>query len=384
MEEFRRALYEGGLDRRGRLRPSEASDIPQGEQEVCPHAYEDLKWGANGSAHWADCKKCRLRKVLYYSHMHGAMMVEREKEEANLLLKDREVILGTGCRTAVAGASWHRRFQTMLKQQGLGWSTVEHEEVFRFGAGRPVLSTEAHLYPVQVGGMLSWLRLAVVESTKDSRVDDCPALVGPSELARWNVKMDFAKQGISVNDGQWCPLKLSASRHPVLSILPAPELSVEAWGTPELWKLRERLIFDPYSMALLQEVLEQVAEEKPDSETDEEEPTELQEVGDESFVTAAASWQEMMEDEAISKWDELALPPSAFKEIMTTEIDSSQEGSVYSNDTSSGNETTSGNETGDEACMEEVEESGSESSESEEEEWSMGGGHLGGRFWQRQ
>lgn len=73
--------------------------------------------------------------------MHGAMMVEREKEEANLLLKDREVILDTGCRTAVAGASWHRRFQTMLKQQGLGWSTVEHEEVFRFGAGRPVLST---------------------------------------------------------------------------------------------------------------------------------------------------------------------------------------------------------------------------------------------------
>ncbi|CAK9066868.1 unnamed protein product [Durusdinium trenchii] len=149
-----------------------------------------------------------------------------------------------------------------------------------------------------------------------------------------------------------------------------PELSAEAWGTPELWKLRERLIFDPYSMALLQEVLEKVAEEKPDSETDEEEPTELQEVGDESFVTAAASWQEMMEDEAISKWDELALPPGAFKEIMTTEINSSQEGSVYSNDTSSGNETTSGNETGDEACMEEVEESGSESSESEEEEWS--------------
>ena len=28
---------------------------------------------------------------------------------------------------------------------------MSHEEVFRFGAGKPVLSTEAHIYPVAIG-----------------------------------------------------------------------------------------------------------------------------------------------------------------------------------------------------------------------------------------
>ena len=82
--------------------------------------------------------------------------------------------MDTGCRTAVAGQRWHERYQSHLRALGLQWLSVEHEEVFRFGAGRPVLSTEAKIYPIWVGETPSWLRLAVVESEKDSRVAECP------------------------------------------------------------------------------------------------------------------------------------------------------------------------------------------------------------------
>ena len=67
LETFRRALYDNALNRRGHLKPSQASEYPTGEQEVCPHEYQDLRWGANSSAHWAHCRRCRLKRVLYYT-----------------------------------------------------------------------------------------------------------------------------------------------------------------------------------------------------------------------------------------------------------------------------------------------------------------------------
>eukprot|EP00435_Cladocopium_sp_Y103_P004381 s1678_g1.t1 len=120
-------------------RPSDASDVPRGLQEECPHAFKDLKWGANGSAQWADCRRCKLRKCLYYSVTHGALM---EGAEPNL---EGLIILDTGCRTAVAGRAWHDAFMAKLYALNLEWFSVEHEEVFRFGAGKPVLCTEAGL-----------------------------------------------------------------------------------------------------------------------------------------------------------------------------------------------------------------------------------------------
>ncbi len=195
MEAFRRELYESNLDRKGRLRPSEASDVPKGSQEACPHAYEKLQWGANAYAHWANCRKCGLRKVLYFSHEHGALVTEKAKNETYVMPgQASEVILDSGCRTAVAGEAWHHMFQQQLAEKMRGFP-VEHDEIFRFGAGRPVLSTEAFVYPVQLGsqGPVSWLRLAVVKRTQeDDRVAHCPALVGPSEMRRWGVILDFA------------------------------------------------------------------------------------------------------------------------------------------------------------------------------------------------
>ena len=79
LETLRRALYDNALNRCGHLKPSQASEYPTGEQEVCPHEYQDLRWGANSSAHWAHCRRCLLKRVLYYSHDHGAMTADRPR-----------------------------------------------------------------------------------------------------------------------------------------------------------------------------------------------------------------------------------------------------------------------------------------------------------------
>ena len=194
LKEFRRALYEGALDRKGRVKPSEASELPTPEQDRCRHPWEKLRWGANGAAHWASCRECLLKKVLYYSMDHGALTADNELDDPMevwmLEHAANKVILDSGCRTAVAGARWHQKMRQALEKKHLPYE----EETFRFGAGAPVLSTSAGLYPVVLGksGIRTWLRVAVVEDTKDDpRISHCPALVGPSELARWKVTMDF-------------------------------------------------------------------------------------------------------------------------------------------------------------------------------------------------
>ena len=167
------------------------------------------------------------------------------------------VILDTGCRTAVAGSQWHETFQDHLRKRGLHFFEVEHTEVFRFGAGEPVMSTRAFVYPVVLGESQqpSWLRLAEVANTRtDHRVAQCPALVGPSEMARWGVEMNFGS-GQTVVAGHSSQTQLSETRHPVLKIL--GEAPKEAWQTPQLEQLKERLIKDPFSLALLQAALEE-------------------------------------------------------------------------------------------------------------------------------
>ena len=114
LEEFRRQLYTNALNSKGRLRLSEASDVPNANQDQCTHDYTLLKWGANGSAHWADCTVCKLKKVLYWSKMHGSLMAVQDEPPETM-----ELILDTGCRTAVAGSRWHERFQKGLLARGL-------------------------------------------------------------------------------------------------------------------------------------------------------------------------------------------------------------------------------------------------------------------------
>ena len=110
--------------------------------------------------------------------------------------------------------SGHEALQSLMLKKGLPFHKTNHEEVYRFGAGAPVLSTEAFLYAVQIYDHKSWVRIAVVDNTPDdNRVAECPGLVGPAELARWKVQIDFAKLQVAIH-GKWQPTVLSPSRHP--------------------------------------------------------------------------------------------------------------------------------------------------------------------------
>ena len=241
LEVFRRELYENAKDRRGRVRPSEASEIPTPLQETCEHPYDRLLWGANVHAHWATCRECKLKKVLYYSTLHGAM-VEGAPQVGHDTLQSQHppvghVIMDTGCRTAVAGKNWHDEMQMKVKKLGLKYYSVEHEEVFRFGAGSPVLSTKAYVYPVTIYKEKSWVRIAEVANTaEDRRVAECPGLIGPSELARWQVQIDFASHKVGIG-GHWEPTVMSSSRHPILNLLNIPAGKRRSRsGTPKTWK----------------------------------------------------------------------------------------------------------------------------------------------------
>ena len=331
MQEFRWRLYEGALNRKGGVKPSEASSFPlTPQQEQCLHPFKQLTWRGNGAAHWCNCRGCGLKKVLYYSMDHGSLVSQIYEESTTFeatLAEKGEVILDSGCRTAVAGQRWHQEFQDRLRSLAFKWHTVEHDEIFRFGAGAPIQSTRAHLYPVCPGGgtMRSWLRLAVVDRTsQDDRVQFCPALVGPSEMARWKVQLDFGAKELQLGNQRF-PMEMSHSHHPVLSLV-GEKAERGDWESEDMRQLLRTLSTDPYSMALLEESLNQAAEEDDPVAQEKQERYDL----DEEEVVKLAMWQEEMEMEAIAVMDELHphLPPECFLSVVKDENDESSTGSL--------------------------------------------------------
>lgn len=278
--------------------------------------------------------------MLYYSQKHGALTSGSAEEHHGVFVQD--VILDTGCRTAVAGSDWHQEFQKELRKKGLDWISVQHEEVFRFGAGKPVLSTAACIYPVQIGedGPCTWLRLAIVERTADdSRVAQCPALVGPSELKRWGIGLHFGTEKMLIN-GEWKATRFSPTRHPVLRMI--GNANPEDWFTPEMTKLKETLVRDPYSMALVAEALDEAEISEPETEV----PLMVNDVGpddDEDWVEMAR-WQESLEDEALTVAD-LVVPTlmqqGGIKEAPEDDVASehSDMGSISEGETETSHET---------------------------------------------
>ena len=183
LQEFRHELYINALDKKGKCVPSQASDVPEGLQISCKHDFGSLRWGANQSAHWAHCKDCGLKRVLYYQNDHGALVTEVPEtsgaySDMGPRLEAGDAIVDTGCRTAVAGCRWHLQHQQRLEQLGLTWETVAQEEHFKFGAGPPVLSRRAFIYPVFTHGGRSWVRISEVGGAAEG----CPGLIGPSQM----------------------------------------------------------------------------------------------------------------------------------------------------------------------------------------------------------
>ena len=121
--------------------------------------------------------------------------------------------------------------------------------------------------------------------------------------------MDFSA-GVTEIAGHVAETQLSDTRHPVLRVL--PEGPVEAWSTPEMTALKETLLKDPYSLALLQQGPEETAPADPDECRD------------------LAMWQETMEDEAIMCLDHVLAQQGgeALVALAAPEDESASDGSI--------------------------------------------------------
>ena len=219
LEEFRRALFEERVDRKGRLHPSEAAEFKNEEQRKCPHPWSRLRWSANGQGHFARCRACDLKNCLYWHERHGSFMVKEDSGAhdggQDFLPKNSILAIGdSGCRTAVGGEQWHVRFQTALRQLGMSWTEVAEEEWFKFGAGEPEKSVKAYIYPVGIHGVCSYLRMSEVKG----EASDCPGLVGPSDMSRWKVTFRFGDKQVDAM-GSSRPMILTSTRHPGLNLL---------------------------------------------------------------------------------------------------------------------------------------------------------------------
>ena len=113
--------------------------------------------------------------------------------------------------------------------------------------------------------------------------------------------MDFGRGCISLA-GHEMPLQLSETRHPVISVMDERQES-RCWKTPELEKLREVLTHDPYSLALLQETVEQESDSQGEDATHQAKHCSSE--GESEELEDPALWQEHLEDEAIQTMDEI-------------------------------------------------------------------------------
>lgn len=236
LEDFRRELYEKSVTR-GRLVPSSCAPPATESQLHCKHPFEKLRWSANGDGHYASCRDCQLKNVLYFSERHGALMVgcgrqeEDQRNHAFVTMVPGYAIVDSGCRTAVAGIQWHLAFQEALRGMGMTWKTVEENESFKFGSGAPESSEVAYLYPVGLHGVQDVVRISCVQGG----ASDCPGLIGPSEMSRWKVVMKFAEKLIEIQ-GKEKPMMLTSTRHPAINLLDYGGQVVKGEG---FWKKRE-------------------------------------------------------------------------------------------------------------------------------------------------
>lgn len=107
LEEFRRALFDERVDRKGRLHPSEAAETKNEEQKKCLHPWSRLRWSANAQGHFARCRACDLKNCLYWHERHGSFMAKQGDPGAHdggqdFLPRNGILAIGdSGCRTAI-------------------------------------------------------------------------------------------------------------------------------------------------------------------------------------------------------------------------------------------------------------------------------------------
>ena len=269
LKEFRDALYDSQVLAGGRLPPSSAAPTPTEVQARCPHPRDQLRWHANGDGHYARCKQCDLKHVLYFSTRHGVLMVSdtyfaRESGVKSLAIAD------SGCRNAVGGRWWHDGLQQELGKLALPFFKEQESEVYRFGAGDPIVSREAFIYPVSIHGQPDWVRISVVEGDAIA----CPGLVGPSELSRWEAVFRFQNKEMELC-GVRKPMVLTSTRHPGIDLLDLEDTEkLRQFCDSEPGRRKRHLLFTaPQSLSFVAENsgTEESEEEKSPSGDDDDE-----------------------------------------------------------------------------------------------------------------
>lgn len=370
LKDFRKSLYDAQVQG-GRVVPSSAAPPPNEAQARCTHPFDGLRWSANAEGHYARCKRCDLKHVVYYSMRHGVMMVTMPHEAPEGLPKEAKVwiredkgakhykminpggpaweqvccrvtkdvrgeilqsrmitheveedtqlketipgpprdivtefwyvpdsrssiyneaaqfiqsqkpglaIADSGCRNAVGGVHWHRHYQKVLDQLGIPWEVISEREIYKFGAGAPIVSKEACLYPVMIHGKMDIIRMSIVQGGGEA----CPGLIGPGELSRWKAVFRFADKQLELN-GRSKPMQLTVTRHPGINLLEGGKHEAEElrkfWQSKEGEEQKAILTTTPHKYAFLTGTGED-HEKQEDAESEETEEEEEASDGD--------------------------------------------------------------------------------------------------------
>ena len=156
-------------------------------------------------------------------------------------------IADSGCRNAVGGRTWHENLQEFLMEKNIPFEEVSEHEVYRFGAGEPVVSEKAFLYPVGIHGSPDIIRMSMVDG--DARA--CPGLIGPSELSRWGAVFKFQGKQMELQ-GVSKPMRLTSTRHPGIDLLDVDfQHLISFWDTSEAAEKKKLLTMAPQSLSFI-------------------------------------------------------------------------------------------------------------------------------------
>ena len=186
-------------------------------------------------------------------------------------------IADSGCRNSVGGIQWHYVMQEKLKELGVPWMEVEEKETYKFGAGAPIISKKACIYPVRIHGQWDLLRMSVV----DQDASTCPGLVGPSDLSRWQAVFRFGQKEIELN-GTSKTMVLTWTRHPGIQLVEYSPNEVEEalkyWRSEEAQEKKTILVECPQSLSFVaQHEEDESSEENEGQEGSEEDDQEHRE-----------------------------------------------------------------------------------------------------------
>lgn len=166
-----------------------------------------------------------------------------------------------------------------LRPQACDLYTFEEDEheTFQFESD-PEVSRKAFINPVGIHGV-NVIRMSSVQGG----AINCPGLIGPSEMARWQVVMDFAQKKICMK-GQWQTMLLTGTRHPAACLLDFCQTR-EFWEDADIQQTLQLLRRSPHSWAFTVKDMEQeeTSEEEEEESDQEDDSSEEESMSEEDW-----------------------------------------------------------------------------------------------------